>query len=93
MKLLGMKISFVVAVDAALAGVTIAGVEQVQALLVNWRPLVGGPAAAFVAYFLVKILQITKHLTHNVKWIADKCPYIEQRIDAAAAKSGGVCRH
>ena len=84
MKLLDMKIAVVVAVAAAVAGVAIAGVEQAQALLVNWRPLVGGPAAVFVAYFLVRILQIMKHL---------KCTYIEQRIYAAAAKSGDVCRH
>ena len=84
----------VVAVMAASAGVATAGVEQVQALLVKrWRPLVEVHAAAFVAYFLVKMLKVMKKVKNSVDCIADKCTYIEKRIDAAAAKSGAVCRH
>jgi len=89
-----MKMAVVAAVVAAIAGGAIAGVEQVQALLVkHWRPLVEAHAVAFVAYCLMKMLQIMKQMKSNVKWIADKCTYIEQRTDAAAAKSGDVCRH
>ena len=92
-----MKIAVLVAVVAAMAasaGVATAGVEQVQALLVkHWRPLVEVHAAAFVAYFLVKMLKVMKKVKNSVDWIADKFTYIEKRIDAAAAKSGDVCRH
>ena len=84
----------VVAVVAASAGVATARVEQVQAFLVkHFRPLVEVHAAAFVAYFLVRMLKVMKMMKNSMKWIADKCTYIEQRIDAAAAKSGDVCRH
>ena len=84
----------VVAVVAASAGVATAGVEQVQALLVkHGRPLVEVLAAAFVAYFLMKMLKVMQKMKNSVDWIADKCTYIEKRIDAAAAKSRDVCRH
>jgi hypothetical protein len=43
----------------------------------------------------MKMLQIMKKLKHELQWIGEKCTYIEQRIDAAAAKSGetfaGIC--
>jgi hypothetical protein len=41
----------------------------------------------------MKMLQIMKKLKHELQWIGEKCTYIEQRIDAAAAKSGDICRH
>ena len=94
MKIVNMKMAVVAAVMAALAGGASLGVEQLKSLLVqHGRVLAGGHAAAFVAHFLMKTLQIMKHLKHNVKWIADKCAHVEQRVDAAAAKRGNVCRH
>ena len=34
-----------------------------------------------------------KQLVYELQWIAEKCKYIEKRMDAAAAKSADVCRH
>ena len=94
MKIVNMKMAAVAAVLAALAGGASLGVEQLKSLLAqHGRALAGGHAAAFVAYFLMKMLQIMKHLKHNVKCIADKTTYIEQRIDAAAAKRGDIFSH
>ena len=28
-----------------------------------------------------------------MRWVAEKCSYIEQRIDGASAKSEDICRH
>ena len=94
MKVVNMKMAVVAAAMAAFAGGASLGVEQLKSLLVqHGRLLAEGPAAAFVAYILMKMLQIMKNMKHNLKWIADKTTYIEQRIDAAAAKSGDICRH
>ena len=94
MKVANTKLAVVATVMAAIAGGASLGVEQLKSFLVqHGRLLAEGPAAAFVAYILMKMLQIMKNMKHNMKWIADKTTYIEQRIDAAAARSGDICRH
>ena len=92
MKSFSMKMAVGVAVVAAIfgAGTVGIGVEQVQNA---WRPVVAVATVGFVAYFLMKMLQIMQVMKSHMKWIADKCNYIEKRMDAAAAKSGDICRH
>ena len=92
MKLLSMKMSVGVAVVAAIVGAATVGLaaDQVQNW---WRPLAAVAVVAFVAYILQQMLKIMKVMKHDLRWIAEKCSYIEKRMDAAAAKSGDICRH
>jgi hypothetical protein len=89
---LSMKMVVGVAVVAAFVGGAIVGFEA-PTLWSNWQPIAASAVVAFVGYILMKMLQIMKKLKHELQWIGEKCTYIEQRIDAAAAKSGDICRH
>jgi hypothetical protein len=89
---LNMKMALGVAVVAALLGGTIAGLG-VETVKNHLLPIGAGAAAVFVAYCLLKMLKLMKQMKDELHWISEKCRYIEKRIDAAAAKSGDVCRH
>jgi hypothetical protein len=95
MNIVTMKMAVAAAVMAAFAGGASLGAggagAALKSLLVqHGRAVAGGH---IVVYFLMKMLQFMNHLKQNVKCIADKTTYIEQRIDAAAAKSGDIFRH
>jgi hypothetical protein len=83
---LSMKMAVAVAVVAALAGASVSFEG-------HWKPLAAGAIVAFVGYLMVQMLQIMKRMRQDLKWIGEKCSYMEQRMDAAGAKSGDVCRH
>ena len=82
-----------VAVIAAVVGGATVGLggDQVQNW---WRPLAAVAVVAFVAHILQQMLKIMKVTKHDLHWIAEKCSYIEKRMDAAAAKVetfAGIC--
>lgn len=92
MQPLNMKMALGVAVVAALLGGAIAGLG-VETVKNHLLPIGAGAAAVFVAYCLLKMLKLMKLMKTELHWISEKCRYIEKRIEAAAAKSGDVCRH
>ena len=88
------KMALVVAVVAVIAAVGgAAGVAGVERLWNNWMAIGGGALAAFAVFVGIKLLQKLKQIVCELQWIAEKCRYIEKRIDHAAARSGDVCRH
>ena len=78
--------------------VAIAGFAVVCGSPAAWMPetvkvIAGFAFGAFVVVFAVKVLNLLKKMKQQMEFIAEKCSYMEQRMDAAAAKTSDVCRH
>ena len=92
MQFKSMKMAGLVAVIAATLGGATASFG-VETLWNNWRAIGGGVLVAFAVCVAIKMLKIMMQAVDELQWIAEKCKYIEKRLDAAAAKSTDVCRH
>jgi hypothetical protein len=92
MQFKSMKMAGLVAVFAAIVSGAAASIG-VETLWNNWRAIGGGVCVAFAVCVAIKMLKIMVQVVDELQWIAEKCKYIEKRMDAAAAKSADVCRH
>ena len=57
------------------------------------KPIAGGSITASAAYVAINVLRMLQRMKTDLRWLAEKCSYLEQRIDGASAKSGDICRH
>jgi len=92
MQFKSMKMAALVAVVAATVGGATVGIG-VETLWNNWRTAAEVLVVAFAAYATMKMLKVMEKVVDELQWISEKCKYIEQRMDAAAAKTADVCRH
>jgi len=91
MKHLTLQMVVAAAIVAGMLGGATVGFGRKK--LTYWKPIAGGAITAFAAFVAINLLQMMQKMKTDIHWIADKCGYIEGRIDGAAAKSGDVCRH
>ena len=84
-----MQTAIVVALLAATVGGVTVGIPEKA----NWRTIGEGVVVALAAFAVIKMLKIMEKVVDELQWISEKCKYIEQRMDAAAAKSADICRH
>jgi hypothetical protein len=91
MKHLNLQVIVAAAMVAAMLGGATVGFGRKK--LTYLKPIAGGAITASAAFVAINLLQMMKKMKTDLHWIADKCSYIEQRIDKAAAKSGDICRH
>lgn len=47
----------------------------------------------FAVVYLLKMFKMVKHLKEECSFIAEKCSYMEKRMDAGNARIGDLCRH
>ena len=91
MRHLTLKVVVAAVIVAGMLGGATAGFGRKK--LTYLKPIAGGSITAFAAYVAINVLHMLQRMKTDMRWVAEKCSYIEQRIDGASAKSEDICRH
>lgn len=87
MELCSTSMAVAIAGMAVVFGVPAAMMPEIVKVVVAFA------VAAFAVVFALKIFKLVKKMEHHCEFIAEKCSYMEQRMDAGAARIADVCRH